>query len=67
VGHAQHSDGVLIEGDPHEGDFEAVYVRNGVPIGGLAVNRPRAIPALRKRIERGHWPPRAGEVEEEVA
>ncbi len=56
VGHAQHADGVLVEGDPAERDFEAVFTRGGVAVAGLAVGRPRAIPVLRKRIERGHGP-----------
>ncbi len=56
VGHAQHADSVAIEGDPGERDFEAVFSRAGIPVAGLAVNRPRAIPALRKRIDEGRWP-----------
>jgi hypothetical protein len=56
VGHANRSDGVALDGDPAGHDFEAVYTRGGVPVAGLTVGRPRAIPALRKRIERGHWP-----------
>jgi NADPH-dependent 2,4-dienoyl-CoA reductase/sulfur reductase-like enzyme len=56
VGHAQYGEDLLIDGDPAERDFTAVYVRNGVPVAGLVVGRPRAIPSLRKRIERGHWP-----------
>ncbi len=56
VGHAHHADAVLVEGDPGERDFEAVFTRSGVPIAGLAVGRPRAIPALKKRIEHGHFP-----------
>jgi NADPH-dependent 2,4-dienoyl-CoA reductase/sulfur reductase-like enzyme len=56
VGHAHHADAVLVEGEPGERDFEAVFTRSGVPVAGLAVGRPRAIPALKKRIERGHFP-----------
>jgi NADPH-dependent 2,4-dienoyl-CoA reductase/sulfur reductase-like enzyme len=56
VGHAHHADAVLIEGDSGERDFEAVFTRSGVPVAGLAVGRPRAIPALKKRIEHGHFP-----------
>lgn len=56
VGHAHHADAVLVEGDPEERDFEAVFTRGGVPVAGLTVDRPRAIPSLRKRIENGHWP-----------
>jgi 3-phenylpropionate/trans-cinnamate dioxygenase ferredoxin reductase component len=53
VGHPHHADGVVIEGDPSARDFEAVFSRSGVPVAGLAVGRPRAVPALRKRIEGG--------------
>ncbi len=53
VGHPHHGDDVLLEGDPAERDFEAVFSRGGVPVAGLAVGRPRAIPTLRKQIEGG--------------
>jgi NADPH-dependent 2,4-dienoyl-CoA reductase/sulfur reductase-like enzyme len=56
VGHAHHADAVAVEGDPAGRDFEAIFSRAGVPVAGLAVGRPRSIPALRKRIERGHFP-----------
>lgn len=65
VGHAQRSDGVVISGDPAARDFEAVFTRGGSPVAGLAVGRPRAIPALRKRIDRARWP--AAEKEREAA
>jgi len=64
VGHPHHGESVLVEGDPAARDFEAVFVRDGHPVAGLTVGRPRAIPALRKRIEAGHA--HASE-EEEVA
>jgi 3-phenylpropionate/trans-cinnamate dioxygenase ferredoxin reductase subunit len=63
VGHPHHGDSVLIEGDPRGRDFEAVFARDGVPVAGLTVGRPRAIPALRKRIEAGHL---AAEAEKEA-
>jgi NADPH-dependent 2,4-dienoyl-CoA reductase/sulfur reductase-like enzyme len=56
VGHAHHSDAVVVEGDPGERDFEATFTRSGAPVAGLTVGRPRAIPALKKRIEQGHFP-----------
>jgi NADPH-dependent 2,4-dienoyl-CoA reductase/sulfur reductase-like enzyme len=56
VGHAHHADAVLVEGNPGERDFEAVFTRSGIPVAGLAVGRPRAIPVLKKRIEHGHFP-----------
>jgi 3-phenylpropionate/trans-cinnamate dioxygenase ferredoxin reductase component len=59
VGHAHHADAVVVEGDPGERDFEAVFTRGGVPVAGLAVGRPRAVPALKRRIESGHWPAKA--------
>jgi hypothetical protein len=46
----------MVEGKPGERDFEAIFIRGGVPIAGLTVDRPRAIPTLKKRIERGHFP-----------
>jgi len=64
VGHPHLGDSVLIEGNPAARDFEAVCVREGRPVAGLAVGRPRSIPALRKRIEAGH---QAAREEEEVA
>jgi NADPH-dependent 2,4-dienoyl-CoA reductase/sulfur reductase-like enzyme len=56
VGHAHHADAVVVEGSPGERDFEAVFTRGGAPVAGLVVGRPRAIPALKKRIDNGHWP-----------
>lgn len=53
VGHPALADEVAIEGDPDGRDFEALFRRDGVPVAGLAVGRPRAIPALRKQIEGG--------------
>ncbi len=63
VGHAHRADAVIVEGDPDERDFEAVFTRSGVPVAGLTVERPRSIPALKKRIERGHWPAKSRETE----
>jgi len=54
VGHAHRADAVRIEGSPAERDFEAVFSRDGAPVAGLTVGRPRAIPALRKLIEKSH-------------
>ena len=56
VGHAHHADAVVVDGEPGARDFEAIFTRGGVPIAGLTVGRPRAIPILKKRIERGHFP-----------
>lgn len=65
VGHAHHADAVAIEGDPAGRDFEAVFTRAGVPVAGLAVGRPRAIPALKKRIDGAHFP--AADTKKEAA
>ncbi|HEX5928278.1 MAG TPA: FAD-dependent oxidoreductase [Solirubrobacterales bacterium] len=51
VGHPQLADDVAVEGDPDGRDFEALFSRAGVPVAGLAVGRPRAVPAFRKQIE----------------
>jgi NADPH-dependent 2,4-dienoyl-CoA reductase/sulfur reductase-like enzyme len=59
VGHAHRADAVFIEGDPRQRDFEAIFTRSGIPVAGLAVARPRAIPELKRRIENGHWPTKA--------
>jgi NADPH-dependent 2,4-dienoyl-CoA reductase/sulfur reductase-like enzyme len=59
VGHAHHADAVLVDGDPRNRDFEAIFTRSGVPVAGLTVARPRAIPFLKKQIENGHWPAQA--------
>ncbi len=56
VGHAHRSDAVAFDGDPASRDFEAVFTQSGVAVAGLTVGRPRAIPALRKQIDRGHFP-----------
>jgi NADPH-dependent 2,4-dienoyl-CoA reductase/sulfur reductase-like enzyme len=63
VGHAHRADSVAIEGSPAERDFEALFTRGGVPVAGLAVGRPRAIPSLRKRIDASHRPAK-GKVKE---
>jgi NADPH-dependent 2,4-dienoyl-CoA reductase/sulfur reductase-like enzyme len=63
VGHPHLGDAVAIEGDPAARDFEAVFLREGSPVAGLTVGRPRAIPALRKQIEAVH---RASRETEEV-
>ncbi len=59
VGHADLADAVVVEGDPGERDFEAVFSRGGIPVAGLAVARPRSIPALKKVIDHGHFPAQA--------
>ncbi len=63
VGHPHLADAVAVEGDPAGRDFEAVFLRGGSPVAGLAAGRPRAIPALRKQIEAAH---QAAREQEEV-
>ncbi len=51
VGHPHLADAAVIDGTPADREFEAVLTRAGVPVAGLVVGRPRAIPVLRKLIE----------------
>ncbi len=51
VGHPHLADAAVIDGTPANRDFQAVLTRAGTPVAGLAVGRPRAIPALRELIE----------------
>lgn len=53
VGHPHLADGMVLDGDLAERNFEALFTRGGVPVAGIAVGRPRAIPGLRRRIEGG--------------
>lgn len=53
VGHPHLADGMVLDGDLAERNFEALFMRGGVLVAGIAVGRPRAIPALRRRIEGG--------------
>jgi NADPH-dependent 2,4-dienoyl-CoA reductase/sulfur reductase-like enzyme len=56
VGHAHRADAVALDGDPTSRNFEAVFTQSGNAVAGLTVGRPRAIPALRMQIDRGHFP-----------
>ncbi|MGE5283105.1 MAG: NAD(P)/FAD-dependent oxidoreductase [Chloroflexota bacterium] len=67
VGHAHRADGLALGGEPESRDFEATFTRSGVPVAGLAVGRPRAIPALKKLIEAGHAPAEASQASREEA
>jgi 3-phenylpropionate/trans-cinnamate dioxygenase ferredoxin reductase subunit len=51
VGNAAVGDSVELSGDTAAPEFTALVRRDGVPVAGLAVNQPRAIPALRRQIE----------------
>ncbi len=63
VGDAREADEVRIDGNPEARDFSAMILREGVPIAGLAVGRPRAIPGLRKQIEAQRADPERSENE----
>jgi 3-phenylpropionate/trans-cinnamate dioxygenase ferredoxin reductase component len=51
VGDASAADRVTISGDTAAPEFTALVSRDGVAVAAMAVNKPRAIPKLRKRIE----------------
>lgn len=51
IGDASGADAVTISGDTVAPAFTALVSRNDVPVAAMAVNQPRAIPPLRKRIE----------------
>jgi 3-phenylpropionate/trans-cinnamate dioxygenase ferredoxin reductase subunit len=50
VGEAVGADSVSIDGSPEDRDFTAVLHRHGAPIGALLVDRPRELPAWRRRL-----------------
>jgi 3-phenylpropionate/trans-cinnamate dioxygenase ferredoxin reductase component len=51
------ADAVRIEGDPRDGDgFSVLCLRRGRPVAALAVDQPRALPALRRALA-GPEPP----------
>ena len=53
VGHARLADGVVFDGDPASACFTATFTRGDRAVGGLLVDRPRALPAIRQLIENG--------------
>lgn len=53
LGHARLADRIEIDGQPAERSFTATFLRAGQPVGALIVDRPRALPTLRKLIEKG--------------
>ena len=54
AGDPRCADELLIDGDPRERDFTALYVRDGIVVAGLLAGRPRALPALRAQLGRPH-------------
>ncbi len=55
VGHAERSNGLVIEGNPDARDFAAIFARDGAPVAALAVDRPRTIARMRKQIDEAYW------------
>lgn len=53
LGHARLADAMTIDGDPALRNFTATFTRAGRPVAALVVDRPRALPAIRKLIEKG--------------
>lgn len=53
LGHAPLADGLEFDGDPAHRNFIATFLREGEPVAGLIVGRPRALPAVRNLIEKG--------------
>jgi 3-phenylpropionate/trans-cinnamate dioxygenase ferredoxin reductase subunit len=51
LGYASHADEEVVEGDPASRDFAVVYKRRGLPVGALAVGRPRALARMRRQID----------------
>ncbi len=51
AGHAHVADEVRLTGEPGDADFAALYHREGRPVAGLAVGRPREFAAMRRLIE----------------
>jgi NADPH-dependent 2,4-dienoyl-CoA reductase/sulfur reductase-like enzyme len=50
LGDARDADSFAIDGDEDANDFSVIYRRNGTPIAGLLVGRPRALPELRQLL-----------------
>jgi 3-phenylpropionate/trans-cinnamate dioxygenase ferredoxin reductase subunit len=50
LGDARGADSVEIDGEPEACDFRVTYRRSGVPVAGLLVGRPQALPELRKDL-----------------
>jgi NADPH-dependent 2,4-dienoyl-CoA reductase/sulfur reductase-like enzyme len=50
LGDARGADAFEIDGDPDANDFSVVYRRDGTPVAGLLVGRPRALPELRQLL-----------------
>ena len=53
AGHHRPGDELLRRGDPEAGDWSALWLRDGVPVALLAVDRPRDLAQGRRLLERG--------------
>jgi 3-phenylpropionate/trans-cinnamate dioxygenase ferredoxin reductase component len=53
LGRARPADELQIDGDPTERSFTATFIRGGLPVAALLVDRVRALPAMRELIEKG--------------
>ena len=53
VGNGRRANSIEIDGDPDGRDFTAIFSVDGRAIAALLVDRPRALPATRKLIEKG--------------
>ena len=51
VGDAREADAVELDGDRDSGEFSALLSRDDLPVAGMAIDRPRSIPAMRRLIE----------------
>ncbi len=51
LGYPHLADDVALDGDRAARDFSVTWLRDGAPVGGLLVGRPRQLPALRQAVE----------------
>ena len=63
IGDAREADQIEIDGDPDKRDFSALMWREGTPVAGMAVARPRDLAAMRKQIAAGTSDPERSENE----
>ena len=56
LGRAPLADDIAIDGSPGEQDFAVIYRRAGRPLAALLVNRPAALPEMRRMLETGDEP-----------
>jgi NADPH-dependent 2,4-dienoyl-CoA reductase/sulfur reductase-like enzyme len=56
LGNAALADALVIDGEPEERNFTALFTRQAMPVAALLVDRPRSMPAMRKLISEGGTP-----------